>query len=56
MSKPKPLETAIACAAKASLDSTTSILSIVKPARCNASLDAGIGPSPMMSLGTPASA
>ena len=56
MSRPRPRATAIACAAKASLDSMTSIWSSVRPPFFRASFDAGIGPSPITSLGTPATA
>ena len=47
---------AIARAATASLASMTSIWSCVKPAFLSASLVAGIGPSPLNSLGTPETA
>ena len=56
MSRPRPRETAMACAAKASLDSITSIWSSVTPPFFSASLEAGMGPSPITSLGTPATA
>ena len=56
MSSSSPRATAMACAAKASFDSMTSIESRPMPAFSIAIFVAGIGPSPMMWFGTPATA
>ncbi len=56
MSNSSPRDTAMACAAKASLLSMMSIWCSVRPAFFSASFVAGMGPSPMMSFGTPATA
>ena len=51
--KASSLATAKACAAKASLDSITSISSTLRPARSSAILQAATGPMPIISLATP---
>ncbi len=53
-SRPSPLVTASACAAKASFDSITSKSSTVRPVRASSFSTAGTGPIPITSGRTPA--